>query len=268
MDAEREDGASAGERERAVPMRLQRFLARAGVASRRGAENLMSAGRVRVNGEVVSELGSKVDPARDRVSVDGREVTWGERPVYLMLYKPAGYLSTMRDPRGRPTVADLVPTSEHPGLFCVGRLDKDTTGLLLFTTDGLVAQRLLHPSYEKAKRYVALIDRPLSGEGREALEHGVVLDDGPCAPAEVRELAEPDETLDTAFPNGVGEDGAAVELIIHEGRKHQVKRMFEAVGRRVLALHRSSFGPLTLSGLAPGTWRELTAEEVRALEAL
>ena len=137
-DPVREDGL--------YPMRLQRFLARAGVASRRGAERLMTAGRVRVNGEVVTELGSKVDPMSDVVSVDGIECHMLERPCYLMLYKPSGYVTTMSDPQGRHTVAELVPTDRFPGLFPVGRLDMDTTGLLLFTTNGTVGQELLHPS--------------------------------------------------------------------------------------------------------------------------
>ncbi len=254
--------------ERLVPMRLQRFLARAGVASRRGSENLMTAGRVRVNGEVVTELGSRVDPRTDVVSVDGREVRLGEAPAYLMLNKPAGYLCTMRDPRGRPTVAELMPLEDHPGLFCVGRLDKDTTGLLLFTTDGDAAQRLLHPSYEKEKRYLALIDRPLSARARLALERGIALDDGPAAPAKVRELGA-EEARGVPFAIAKWPHGAAaVELTIHEGRKHQVKRMFKAVGREVLALHRASFGPLELGELALGAWRELTHDEVSALRAL
>ena len=254
--------------ERIVPMRLQRFLARAGVASRRGAENLMSAGRVRVNGEVVRELGSRVDPLEDVVCVDGREVRLGEDPAYLMLHKPAGYLSTMRDPRGRPTVAELMPLADYPGLFCVGRLDKDTTGLLLFTTDGDVAQRLLHPSFEKEKRYAALIDAPLSARAKRALEQGVALDDGPAAPARVRVL-DAREREEVPFALGKEPDGAmAVELTIHEGRKHQVKRMFKAVGRKVLALHREAFGPLELGDLAQGSWRALTGDEVRLLRAL
>ncbi len=259
---------AANAEERVVPMRLQRFLARAGVASRRGAENLMTAGRVRVNGEVVRELGSRVDPRVDVVSVDGHEVALGEEPVYLMLHKPAGYLCTMRDPRGRRTVAELVPLDEYPGLFCVGRLDKDTTGLLLFTTDGTTAQRLLHPSYEKEKRYVALLDGVLSRQAKRALEGGVELDDGPAAPARVRVLGAA-EARGIPFAVHEAPKGAeAVELTIHEGRKHQVKRMFKAVGREVLALHREALGPLELSNLPEGKWRELTPDEVASLRAL
>lgn len=141
-----------------VPMRLQRFLARAGVASRRGSEGLMTAGRVRVNGEVKTELGTKVDPRCDEVTVDGVPVVLGSGPAYIMLNKPAGFLTTMSDPHGRPTVAELVPSKKFPGLFPVGRLDMDTTGLLLFTTDGDLGQRLLHPSHHVWKTYRAIVD--------------------------------------------------------------------------------------------------------------
>lgn len=169
--------------ERVVPMRLQKFLARAGAASRRGSENLMTAGRVRVNGEVVTELGSKVDPNVDVVTVDGREVRITDTATFIMLNKPAGYVTTMHDPGGRPCVAELVPSHAHPGLFPVGRLDRDTTGLLLFTTDGEAAQALLHPSFEKDKHYLALIEGRLGDREWDELEGGIVLDDGPCARA-------------------------------------------------------------------------------------
>ena len=137
--------------EQPFPMRLQKFLARAGVASRRGSEDLMTAGRVSVNGQIVTELGSKVDPKVDVVCVDGREVHLEDGSVYLMLHKPKGYLTTMDDPQGRPCVAQLVPRGRYPGLFPVGRLDKDTTGLLLFTTDGDMGQRLLHPKHHMSR---------------------------------------------------------------------------------------------------------------------
>ena len=156
MDGDADDESIPYARTGSTPCALQRFLARAGVASRRGAERLMTAGRVRVNGEVVTELGSKVDPMSDVVSVDGIECHMLERPCYLMLYKPSGYVTTMSDPQGRHTVAELVPTDRFPGLFPVGRLDMDTTGLLLFTTNGNVGQELLHPSRHVEKHYVAL----------------------------------------------------------------------------------------------------------------
>ncbi|WP_270574145.1 pseudouridine synthase, partial [Candidatus Collinsella stercoripullorum] len=171
-----------------VPMRLQRFLARAGVASRRGSEDLMTAGRVAVNGVVVTQLGTKVDPARDTVTVDGVPVRPGGTAVHLVLNKPAGYVTTMRDPQGRPCVADLVPTDRFPGLFPVGRLDRDTTGLLLFTTDGDLAQDLLHPSRHVYKTYLALVDGRVADAELEPLRRGIELDDGPCQPARCRLL--------------------------------------------------------------------------------
>ncbi len=242
---------TAGHGERVVPLRLQRFLARAGVASRRGSEDLMTAGRVAVNGVVVTELGAKVDPLTDTVTVDGRPVSLGAEPVYVVLNKPAGYVTTMRDPQGRPTVADLVPR-EPAGLFPVGRLDRDTTGLLLFTTDGDLAHRLLHPRYHVEKTYTAEVEGVPAPAAIRALERGVVLDDGPTAPARARVTA-------------TAASGATVELTIREGRKRQVRRMLAEVGHPVLALHRESFGPLRLGRLAPGEHRTLSAEEVAAL---
>lgn len=252
--------------ERIVPMRLQRFLARAGVASRRGSENLMTAGRVRVNGEVVRELGSKVDPLTDTVEVDGVEVRLEDSASYLMLFKPAGYLTTMSDPYGRPCVAELVADAKLPGLFPVGRLDADTTGILLFTTDGNLGNTLLHPSHHVEKRYLALVEGVPDAEGLALLRAGIELEDGPCQPAEVKIVEKGDELyrLFTEATEGAHEDEGATtlcEIAIHEGRKHQVKRMFEAIGTPVVALHRHRFGSLELTGLAPGAWRHLSDTE-------
>ena len=270
---------------RVVPMRLQKFLARAGVASRRGSENLMTAGRVTVNGRVVTELGSKVDPRVDEVAVDGRAVRLADGPVTLMLHKPAGYVTTMSDPQGRPTVADLVPTDRHPGLFPVGRLDADTTGLLLFSTDGELGNGLLHPRRHVTKRYLACVEgRPAERE-LARLRRGIDLDDGPTRPADVRLLegaaarrAERLLDMPPAAPPRSSKEYAAVcegraaarsivRVALCEGRKRQVKRMLAAVGHPVVALHRDSFGPLGLGGLPRGEWRELSAEEVAALHA-
>jgi 23S rRNA pseudouridine2605 synthase len=157
----RTPAASGGER--VVPMRLQKFLARAGAASRRGSEDLMTAGRVAVNGVVVTELGSKVDPAVDFVTLDGKAIAIADAPVYIAFNKPAGVMTTMNDPQGRPTVASFLPIKEYPGLFPVGRLDFDTTGLLLFTTDGEIAHRLLHPS--RHVEGIPCLDRRPSGRG-------------------------------------------------------------------------------------------------------
>lgn len=239
--------------EQPFPMRLQKFLARAGVASRRGSEDLMTAGRVSVNGQVVTELGSKVDPKVDVVCVDGREVHLEDGSVYLMLYKPKGYLTTMDDPQGRPCVAQLVPTKRYPGLYPVGRLDKDTTGLLLFTTDGDMGQHLLHPKHHVDKTYQAHVDGVPDEVDLARLRGGIMLDDGLTAQAQVRLVAErPDGSSD-------------IELVIHEGRKRQIKRMCSAVHHPVLDLHRDSFGPLVLTDVDEGSWRLLTEDEIASL---
>jgi 23S rRNA pseudouridine2605 synthase len=235
-------------------MRLQKFLARAGAASRRGSEDLMTAGRVRVNGEVVTELGTKVDPAVDVVTLDGKRLSLAEEPVYIALNKPAGVMTTMSDPQGRMTVATLVPTKEYPGLFPVGRLDYDTTGLLLFTTDGEIAHRLLHPKWHVEKVYRALIDGRAVEAELQRLRDGVALDDGLTAPARVKSLR---SSGTTTF----------VEIAITEGRKRQVRRMFSKIGHPVLELHRASFGPVPLGDLSRASWRHLSAEEVAALRA-
>lgn len=232
-------------------MRLSRYLARAGAASRRGSEQLITAGRVTVNGQMVRELGTKVDEERDEVALDGRALRIAEAPFTIMLNKPAGFVTTMSDPQGRPTVAQLVPFADHPALFPVGRLDRDTTGLLLFTTDGDMGHALLHPSRHVPKRYLARVSGPLTPAAADRLRAGVALDDGPCAPAQVEVLEAGRRPL--------------VAVTIHEGRKRQVKRMFQAVGCRVEELHRASFGPLSLGGLDQGAWRELSEDEVRAL---
>jgi len=235
-------------------MRLQKFLARAGAASRRGSEDLMTAGRVRVNGEVVTELGTKVDPATDVVTLDGKRLSLAEEPVYIALNKPAGVMTTMSDPQGRMTVATLVPTKEYPGLFPVGRLDYDTTGLLLFTTDGEIAHRLLHPKWHVEKVYRALIDGRAVEAELQRLRDGVSLDDGLTAPARVKSLR---SSGTTTF----------VEIAITEGRKRQVRRMFSKIGHPVLELHRASFGPVPLGDLSRASWRHLSSDEVAALRA-
>ncbi len=267
--------------ERIAPMRLQKFLARAGVASRRGSENLITAGRVTVNGHVITQLGSKVDPSVDEVAVDGRHVSLPDSSVTIMLHKPAGYLTTMDDPQGRPTVAELVPADEYPGLFPLGRLDRDTTGLLLFSTDGELGHELLRPREQVTKQYLALVRGCPSEEALEHLRQGIELEDGPTLPAEIELL--PDEAasrarafLDTAAAsphkarkqrsdNACQEAFFIVRVGLHEGRKRQVRRMLEAVGHPVVALHRTSFGPLEIGVLPRGAWRVLLPDEVAAL---
>lgn len=247
------------------PMRLQRFLARAGVSSRRGSERLMTEGRVTVNGEVVTELGSKVDPLRDIVRVDGAVCTLGTSHCYLVLNKPAGYLTTMSDPYGRPTVAELVPVAEFPGLFPVGRLDADTTGCLFFTTDGTMGQNLLHPSHHVDKTYIACYSGSLSSDDIDRLESGIELDDCTASPASVEVLSPDDERAKLVRPDGLGIREEVAQLTIHEGRKHQVKRMFLAAGHLVKSLYRLSFGPLDALGLVEGEWRLCTEDEISAL---
>lgn len=250
--------------ERLVPMRLQRFLARAGVASRRGSEDLMTAGRVCVNGVITTELGSKVDPAVDSVTVDGVPVVLGRGAAYIMLNKPSGFITTMRDPHGRPTVADLVPVNRYPGLFPVGRLDLDTTGLLLFTTDGDFGQALLHPSHHVWKSYLALVDGVLDDGELEPLRRGIELDDGPCQPARCRILG--DREARRVYAGRPPAYTTFLEVKIHEGRKNQVKRMLSRIHHPVLELHRSEFGSLELADLPMGSWRELDSAEVAMLK--
>ena len=242
----------------AEPMRLQRFLARAGVCSRRTAERLVEEGRVRVNGVVVTEQGVKVDPSSDEVAVDGKPVLLpDEAPVVLMLNKPAGYLTSMADPHAKHLVSELLPLDRYPGLFPVGRLDLDTTGLLLFTNDGELGNALLHPARQVDKVYEALVEGRPGHEQIAQLEGGVKLDDGWTAPARARVLHGPRAPRDRRL--------ALLELTIHEGRKRQVKRMCQAVGCPVVELHRAAFGPLRLDGLPEGSWRALDPQEVEAL---
>jgi 23S rRNA pseudouridine2605 synthase len=226
-------------------VRLNAFLARAGVASRRGADELIKAGRVRVNG-AAGELNTDVS-ARDVVEVDGRRVE-PQRLAYVLLHKPAGVVTTARDPQGRPTVVGLVALT--PRVVPVGRLDADTTGALLLTNDGPLAHRLAHPRYGVEKTYVAEVDGDPREAALERLRSGVELEDGRTAPAKARRLGR-----------------GRVELVLHEGRTHQVKRMLEAVGHPVTRLHRSRYAGLALDGLREGEWRELTREEVEQLRA-
>jgi 23S rRNA pseudouridine2605 synthase len=226
-------------------MRLNAYLARAGIASRRGADELIRGGRVRVNGEVAG-LATFVERC-DRVEVDGRPVE-PEPLTYVLLNKPAGVVTTARDPHGRPTVVGLVAHERR--VVPVGRLDADTTGALLLTNDGPLAHRLMHPRYEVDKVYEVEVEGEPSDEALERLAEGVELDDGRTAPAAVRRVGP-----------------SRLELTIHEGRKHQVKRMLEAVGHPVQRLHRSTYAGLTLEGLEVGDWRELTAGEIRRLRA-
>jgi 23S rRNA pseudouridine2605 synthase len=226
-------------------VRLAKYLAHSGVASRRAAEKLIANGRVTVGGEAVTDPARDVDERSD-VRVDGGSVAPEPREVYA-LNKPAGVMSTARDPGGHPTVVSLVPSARR--LYPVGRLDADSTGLILLTNDGELANRLMHPRYEVPKTYrVDVRPSPVSEPSLRALREGVDLEDGPTAPAKVRRLAP-----------------GRIEITIREGRNRQVRRMCEAVGHRVTKLERTAFGPLRLQGLEEGAHRRLSAAEVERL---
>jgi 23S rRNA pseudouridine2605 synthase len=225
-------------------VRLNAYLARAGIASRRGSDDLIKEGRVKVNDEP-GQLNTYVH-AGDRVEVDGEPVA-AQQLTYVLLNKPAGTVTTASDPQGRPTVVQLVEDVPER-IVPVGRLDADTTGALLLTNDGALAHRLAHPRYGVDKVYEVDVEGEPDEQALEQLAAGVELDDGLTAPAEIRLLAP-----------------SRLELTLHEGRKHQVKRMCEAVGHPVRRLHRSRYAGLTLEGLGPGRWRELEPSEVKRL---
>lgn len=234
-------------------VRLQKYLAQAGVASRRAAEALMLAGKVRVNGRVVRELGTPVGED-DRVEVGGKLVRADAPPVYLVLHKPAGVMTTMRDPQGRKTVRDIIP-KELPRIVPVGRLDFDTSGVLLLTNDGELAHVLTHPRFGVEKTYRAVVRGRLTQEQIRDLQTGVELDEFRASGAKLRMIAS-------------RRDASIVDLTIHEGKNRQVRRMLEAVGHPVLSLARLRFGPVRLGELPPGKTRPATPREVEQLRGL
>lgn len=232
-------------------IRVQKYLSQAGVASRREAERLMDEGRVRVNGVVVTELGARVDPDRDLVEVDGERVA--PAPVrWVAFHKPSGAVTSRRAQGGDKTIYDLLP-KEHVGLHYVGRLDRETVGLLLLTNDGDVAQRLLHPEQAVEREYRVEVVGALSDQARSRLLRGVELEDGPARVARINVLKK-------------SRKSTRVELVLLEGRKREVRRLCEAVGHPVIHLSRVRFGAVELGELQPGECRALTIEEVRALE--
>lgn len=243
-------GTGGGSDEEGRRERLQKVLARAGVDSRRAVEEMILAGRVTVNGQVCTILGTKVDPERDTVAVDGRPIPRRIQNVYLVLNKPAGYITTVRDPENRPTVMDLMPRDSR--IYPVGRLDANSEGLLLFTNDGEFANRLAHPRYSFEKEYHVVVPGAVRPGDLEALRQGVMIDGCRTSPARVEVL------------RSVG--GVTwLSITIHEGRNRQVRRMLLALGYRVERLIRVRIGPLRLGSLPRGAFRHLTPREIREL---
>ncbi|MDS1030663.1 pseudouridine synthase [Bacillota bacterium LX-D] len=231
--------------------RIQKVLARAGVASRRASEDLITQGKVFVNGEKITQLGYKVDPEEDEVVVEGQNIKINKNKIYILLNKPTGYVTTLKDPQGRKTVIDLlkdVPTR----LFPVGRLDLNTEGLLILTNDGDFTYKLTHPKHQVKKTYIALVKGIPDQRGIRRLQKGIELEDGMTAPAIVRIIQK--------FKNS-----AKVEVVIHEGRNRQVRRMLAAIGHPVLSLKRTKIGNLNIGNLKTGEYRLLKPEEVREL---
>jgi 23S rRNA pseudouridine2605 synthase len=249
-----EPETETGQAESNQQVRLQKVLAAAGVGSRRASEDMISAGRVSVDGIVVTQLGVRVDPRHAVVRVDGRRVEVRSDAVYLALNKPRGTLSAMSDDRGRPTVGDLV-AGRPERLFHVGRLDADSEGLLLLTTDGDFAHRLMHPSFGVSKTYLAEVPGPIDRSLAGRLRRGIELDDGPVRVDDFRVI-------------GVTGQRALVEVVLHEGRNHIVRRLLAAVGHPVSRLVRTAIGPVTLGQQRPGTIRDLDAREVGDLLTL
>ena len=229
--------------------RLQKLIARAGICSRREAEKLILDGKVSVDGKIIRELGAKADPSKNKIRVDGKVLRFNTEKIYLLLNKPRGYVSTVKDERGRKTVLDLLGENFSERVYPVGRLDLNSEGLLILTNDGDLTNALIHPRFEVSKTYRAKISGDLTEEKLDKLRAGIELDDGLTAPAEIY-------LLDKDF----------VEITIHEGRNRQVRRMFAAIGCDVKRLRRIKFAGLTLEGLKVGEFRNLTAEEISRLK--
>ncbi len=229
--------------------RLQKVLAKAGVASRRRAEELIRQGKVRVDGRIVTEMGTKVDSETQNIECDGVALVSREEKVYILLHKPTGYLSTVDDPQGRPIVTDLLKNIKER-VYPVGRLDLNTEGALLLTNDGELSQKILHPSHEVNKTYVAKVKGVPGRKKLDALSKGIELEGRKTWPASIK-------VLKTEAQSTV------IQIIIHEGRKRQVRKMFEAIGHPVLALKRTAYGQLELGGLGPGKYRFLTPRDIK-----
>ena len=240
-----------------LKVRLQKVLAQAGVASRRASERLILEGRVQVNGQTVTQMGVQVDPTHDVILVDGDRISLVQARRYIKLYKPPGYLSVIRDDRGRRALIDLIPDAQ--GLHAVGRLDRDSEGLLLLTDDGALTEQLTHPRYEHTKEYMVLVRGSPNATALRALRRGVELEDGKTHPAQVSRVAHP--PLETA-PRGQ----SWLRISIHEGRKRQIRQMCDVVGHPVQRLIRVRVGPILLGDLAVGTYRPLTRAERKSLQ--
>ena len=234
-----------------IMMRLNRFLALCGLGSRRNCESLILAGRVAIDGNIVQSLGITIDEKQNRVTVDGKPVVPPKEFIYILMNKPGGYVTTARDERGRKTVLDLLP--DQTRVFPVGRLDKDTTGALLFTNDGHLAFQLMHPKFSVDKIYQAYLNKPIIDSHILKLQAGVQLEEGITSPCKISIKSK---------------DRKKIEIILHEGRKRQIKRMFQVLGYQVVSLERIQFATLTSKGLQPGRWRYLTDQEASVLKSL
>ncbi|MBM2841631.1 MAG: Pseudouridine synthase [Bacteroidetes bacterium] len=234
------------------PVRINRYLSMCGVSSRRKADQMLLDGKVEINHKIVRDLGTKIDPLRDKVYVNGKQVVQIHDSVYLVMNKPKDAITTMSDERNRTTVIDLLHSKHR--VYPIGRLDRNTTGVLLFTNDGEFANRLMHPKFEVPKSYLVTCEESVSLKHVEQLRKGIKLEDGKTAPADVY-----------IIPGGKGKE---IGITIHEGRNRQVRRMFEALGYEVKKLDRVAYGPVTKEGLARGGTRSLTRQEVRKLKEL
>jgi 23S rRNA pseudouridine2605 synthase len=238
--------------------RLQKIISAAGVASRRLAEELIAQGRVAVNGKTVTALGTKADPERDEIKVDGRRIKEQKRKRYILLYKPRGYVTTRSDPQGRPTVMDLLKSVKEY-VYPVGRLDYDSEGLLILTNDGDLAAHLTHPRHEVEKVYEARVKGRPDDHDLERLSNGIVIEGRRTAPAKIRVP----ERAPRITPSGA--EHTFVEIAVHEGRQRQVRKMFDAIGHPVVRLRRVRIGPITDELIPIGHWRELDAQELTRL---
>ena len=231
--------------------RLQKYIARCGIASRRKAEEIILQGNVKVNGIIVKELGSKINPEKDVVTVYDKKIHEKEEHIYIKLYKPEGYITTVKDQFNRKTVLDLVNIKER--IYPIGRLDYDTSGLLLLTDDGDLANKLMHPKYRIFKTYEADIKGSISEDSINILKNGILIDGYKTAPAKVKLINR-------------SQKNTSVQISIHEGKNRQVRKMFEKIGHRVIKLKRISFGNINLGGLMEGQWIYLTDDEIKYLK--